>query len=644
MSTHAQAVHAIGTVTKSSAHIAVYRGGRLYPAALLTAGAAAIHFAVVPEHLHEYWPFGIFFLLLGVAQIAVALATLLLPNRLLFAGAAAGTLAVLTLWVVSRTTGLPISPLPGRPEMLGAPDLMTAVLEAVAVLLFGLLTRPPRPLHRSARPIWRVVRAGLGAGGLLLTTLLIGIVTTVGVGAALNPMPDALNMGSAVPGRPAISVNSLKEAPGVQPVKSFTLTAAVGHAAGQEVWAYNGTVPGPELRVRVGDRLRVTLINHLPAATSIHWHGVRLPNAEDGVVGVTQDAVPPGGTFTYEFVVKDAGTYWYHSHQDTMQQVPRGLYGALIVDPPDGPHYDRDYVVALGNLAAGFNGRFTVNGSPNDVRLAAQPGELVRLRVINAVPGDMAGSPELLTLTGAPYTVIALDGHDLHEPQVLGPLLLPVGAGQRYDLAFRMPAGGQVRLLDAQPAVAQPTLRPIAVSLGEGVGPAQPNLSTLPTFDLTSYGTPAPDPIATHAGFDVSADLHIQSAAGFRDGTIQLIHRLNGQAAPDTAPVIVHIGQVVRLRFINETNEYHPMHLHGHIFAILSKNARPLTGSPVHVDAVLVGPHETWEVAFPADNPGLWMLHCHVLLHAAMGLDMMVNYADIATPYTMGTLSGNISE
>src|SRR5207245_1056004 len=105
--------------------------------------------------------------------------------------------------------------------------------------------------------------------------------------------------------------------PGSEPVKKFTRTAAIRNIGGHEAWTFNGTVPGPELRVKTGDRVIVTLVNHLPGATSIHWHGIIVPNAMDGVAGITQDAVKPGGTFTYEFVANEAGTYWYHSHQDT---------------------------------------------------------------------------------------------------------------------------------------------------------------------------------------------------------------------------------------------------------------------------------------------------------------------------------------
>jgi FtsP/CotA-like multicopper oxidase with cupredoxin domain len=668
MLTSATGLH--GPPAASGPARASFRGTLLWRAALLTFGAAAIHFAVVPQHLHEYLPFGLFFLLLGGAQVVLAVATLWRPGRRLFAGAALGTLAVLALWAVSRTTGLPLGPTPWQPEDMGVADIMTAVLEGAAVPLFALLAwgaaprpRPPVRWRRIARATWTTVT-------MTLSLLLIAILATFGVLAGANPMPEAVNMGPAVAGAPPVSLTSLVEPPGPQPVKRFTLTAEVAQINGQAAWTYNGTVPGPELRVTEGDRVRVTLINRLPAATSIHWHGLRLPNAEDGVAGVTQDAVAPGGTFTYEFVVQDPGTYWYHSHQDTLHQIPLGLYGVLVVAPRQGPAYDRDYAVAFGQVGAGAG--ILANGAVDGLHLAARPGDLVRLRLINAALIDMPGTPEDVALIGAPYTVIALDGHDLHDPAPLGPQVLPVGTGQRYDLVFRMPAGGQVRLVVAGPLTqaeaeaagnaaqgpAAAFARGIAtaifggskirhaesVTLGDGPAPALSDLANLPAFDLTRHGTPTPDPVADRTSFDVSQDLRITATPGFRDGAFENLQLLNGQTSPNTAPILVRPGQVVRLRFVNETDEYHPMHLHGHIFAVISKNGQRITGSPVHLDSILVAPHETWEVAFLADNPGLWMLHCHVLIHAAYGLMTMVDYVGVTTPYTMGTRSGNMPE
>jgi len=477
----------------------------------------------------------------------------------------------------------------------------------------------------------------------------------VGTGTASAGMPVAFSVAPTVPGQSSTSVDLLTAPPGDEPVVSYTLTARVARIDGQDAWTYDGTVPGPELRVVQGDRLRVTLVNHLPESTTIHWHGVPgLPDAEDGVAGITQQAVAPGHSMTYEFVVNASGTYWYHSHQDTSNQISRGLFGALVVEPRSGPTEDRDYAVVLHNgVAGGVAGGVAANGS-SDLHLAARQGERVRLRLVNTVSPGMDGTPEAPVLLGAPYRIVALDGRDLDQPQELGPQRISIGMGQRADLVFTMPASGAVRLVDtesqAHSSGVQGAIASVAgsaslpsVTVGEGPLPATPHLDRLPAFDPIHYGVPAADPVAT-ARVDAAYPIVLSEQPGFHNGSIQLVHEINGAASPNVPPIIVHEGQVVRLHIVNHTAEFHPMHLHGHTMSVLSRNGEPVTGSPVRLDSVLVGPNETWDVVFLADNPGLWMFHCHVLLHASFGLTMSVDYAGITTPYAMGTRSGNMPE
>jgi FtsP/CotA-like multicopper oxidase with cupredoxin domain len=630
-------------IDRSRAARSRYRRGLLYPAAMLTLGAAAIHFSVAPDHLPEFPLFGVFFFAVGAAQLVLGVLVVVLPGRRVFASAIGVALACLLIWAVSRTVGLPFGPHPGKPEVLGLADALTGAFELLSILIFVLLIfGPPR---RSNRHWW--------LAAVVPTAVVLTIATAIGVVAGINPLPYSINMSSATVGAGTVTMADLIEPSGPQPEKDFTLTAQVAHIGGQVAWTYNGTVPGPELRVTQGDRLRVTLINHLPVSTAIHWHGLRLPNAEDGVAGITQDAVPSGSQYTYEFVVKDPGTYWYHSHQDTENQVPMGLYGALVVEPAQGQRYDRDYTVMLGDA-----------NRTHSIHLDAMPGEMVRLRVISAFMEDMNGTPELLTLLGAAYRVVALDGHDLNAPTNLGVKLLPLGTGQRYDLAFQMPGSGQVRLFDVRPQTGSAEPSRDWASLGDG---SLPQLTagmpvfdrskplgyvskSLATFDSTTYGAPAPDPVAGRETYDVSTELVITNQPGLRYGSqldripLKLIHMFNGKSFPDSVPIVVKEGQYVRLRLVNDTDEYHPIHLHGHVFTVLSRNGRAVTGSPVHLDSILVGPHETWEGGFLADNPGLWMLHCHVLIHAAFGLSTMVSYEGITTPYVIGSKSGNFPE
>jgi FtsP/CotA-like multicopper oxidase with cupredoxin domain len=164
----------------------------------------------------------------------------------------------------------------------------------------------------------------------------------------------------------------------------------------------------------------------------------------------------------------------------------------------------------------------------------------------------------------------------------------------------------------------------------------------VPTFDPLTYGRPSADP--TTAQPDVTAPVVLAEGPGFHDGTVQLVHTINGSASPAVPPISVRTGQLVRLHLVNDTGEFHPMHLHGHVMTVLSVNGRRPTGSPPHLDTVLLGPHDVVDVAFRADNPGIWMLHCHVLLHATMGMSMTINYVGVTTPFTMGARSGNTPE
>jgi FtsP/CotA-like multicopper oxidase with cupredoxin domain len=354
---------------------------------------------------------------------------------------------------------------------------------------------------------------------------------------------------------------------------------------------------------------------------------------------------------SYEFVASDAGTFWYHSHQDTENQIPAGLVGALVVQPVPGNVADVDQTVLLHNPSDG-SPAVAVNGTTGELHLDARPGQTVRLRVIDAVEPGMDGTVEAPVLLGAPYRVLALDGHDLNGPQLLDqPQRIVLGMGQRADLVFTMPASGAVRLVDSRIAGAPSALERFfgpqarvgeSVTIGAGAPPAPVDPVRLPVFDPLRYGVAAPDPTAGPAA--LTAPVVLGEGPGFHDGGVALVHTVNGAASPDVAPIVVRTGQLVRLHMVNDTGEFHPMHLHGHVFSVLDVDGHPAQGSPVHLDTVLVGPHQTVDVAFLADNPGLWMLHCHILIHASMGMSMMVNYAGVTTPFEMGAKSGNIPE
>lgn len=216
-------------------------------------------------------------------------------------------------------------------------------------------------------------------------------------------------------------------------VKVFELTAApVQHevTAGQfvEAWAYNGQVPGPQIRVREGDTVRIELTNNLPESTAIHFHGLIVPNSVDGVPGITQDPVKPGERYTYEFKVRNAGSHMYHSHHNAAKQVTQGLLGAFIVDPADPatePEYDLDYVMVLNDQLGGF----TLNGKgfPATAPLTAKLGQRVRIRYMNQ--GLMAHP---MHLHGIAQLVVARDGWLLPQPWLCD--TVNIAPGERWDV------------------------------------------------------------------------------------------------------------------------------------------------------------------------------------------------------------------
>jgi FtsP/CotA-like multicopper oxidase with cupredoxin domain len=204
------------------------------------------------------------------------------------------------------------------------------------------------------------------------------------------------------------------------------------YAPGQrvEAWTYNGVVPGPEIRVTEGDTVRVEVANRLAQSTSIHWHGLIVPNSMDGVPFITQPPIKPGASFTYEFTVRpgNAGSHMYHSHHNAAEQVTKGLLGAFIVEPRDPstrPAFDREYTLVLND---GPIGGFTLNGKsfPATRPLAARLGERVLVRYMNE--GLMIHP---MHLHGMPMTVIAQDGWLLPQPYVCD--TLNIAPGQRFD-------------------------------------------------------------------------------------------------------------------------------------------------------------------------------------------------------------------
>jgi FtsP/CotA-like multicopper oxidase with cupredoxin domain len=427
-----------------------------------------------------------------------------------------------------------------------------------------------------------------------------------------------------------VSVADLTGPQDGEPDVAVTLTARgelVTLPTGERFRGYtlNETTPGPEIRVTQGDLVEVTLVNEsVPDGVTLHWHGVDVPNAEDGVAGVTQDAVAEGETFVYRFVAEDAGTYWYHSHQVSHEQVRGGLFGTLVVEPRDAAA-ERDVVAAVHTYASVP----TIGGQSGEIRESAPTGEPVRVRVVNT-----DSSLHRAWVAGASYRILAVDGRDINEPTPVDGDSVAVAAGGRVDLEVRTPADGSaVRVyLGATSLILGPS--------GEDAPTAdQPDRSV----DLLAYGSPSNVPFDPDDA-DRRFEYRISRLPGFLDGRPGLHWAINGRLFPDLPMYVVEEGDVVRMRIENSGGDGHPMHLHGHHAVVLSRDGVEATGSPWWTDSLEVAKGETYEVAFVADNPGIWMDHCHNLEHAADGMIGHLAYTGVSEPFRVGGDADNEPE
>lgn len=469
-----------------------------------------------------------------------------------------------------------------------------------------------------------------------------------------------------------------------QTVREFTPTAKTAKhelKSGLKIdaWTFNGSVPGPQLRVNQGDRLRITLKNNLPEPVSIHWHGMRVPNEMDGIPGVTQDAVQPGKSFVYDFVALDSGTYWYHSHQNGVEQVDKGLYGSIAVMPKvQTVKFDRDYTLVLDEWMAetskgggnnpqanmgGMSGMsgigsaqgsnpeaammtmynvFTINGksAPAVPTLEVRKGERVKLRLVNA-----GYQTHLIHLHGHSFKVTETDGQPFKDPTVLKDTLVAVAPGERYDLEFTAENPGKWYLEshDEDPVAAGMKVEIAYADAMNAAADATPVGGALPVFDLTRYGSPGPNAYTASTMYDVTytMELGARMAPG---NAMKMEFTINGKAYPDTENVKVKKGDKVKVRFVNTSRFDHPMHLHGHFFQVLSRNGQPVSGTSVMKDTLNVRPGEEYEVAFLADAPGDWMFHCHDLHHASAGMVTRVIYDGFVRSFTPDPKAGNKPE
>lgn len=464
-----------------------------------------------------------------------------------------------------------------------------------------------------------------------------------GVAAAVGLGPGASWLGAvgceSVEDSPAAPVRGRQSGgSAVSAAREVRLVAEIGEVdlgplGAYRTWLYNGEFPGPEIRVKEGERLRVRLENRLPEATTIHWHGIPVPNPMDGVPGVTQEPVEPGRGFVYDYVAQPAGSYMYHSHVGL--QLDRGLLGGLVIEERT-PHveHDREYTLVLddfltgepepmegGGMMGGMMGprgrgvpayqAFLINGRPpaDPASVEVRRGERVRLRLIN----PSGATVFRVAVAGHRMQVSHADGQPVRPVEVDALLIAP---GERYDVLVEANNPGIWNLtaasVNAGRGAARAVLRytdanrgaPAPGDLPEGIRGGR----LLSLDDLASIETTGEPSVPAERAFDLTLSGGMMMARGWT---------IDGERYPEAEPLGLRRGERVRVNMMNMSMAIHPMHLHGHFFRV---------GSALK-DTVIVPPHMgRISFEFTADNPGDWLFHCHNLYHMESGMARVFNY------------------
>ena len=399
---------------------------------------------------------------------------------------------------------------------------------------------------------------------------------------------------------------------------------------------YNGSVPGPLLRLREGQSVTVDVHNETPTPEIVHWHGLFVPVEVDGAAEEGTPMVPPHGSRRYAFVPRPSGTRWYHTHVSAGRNLKRstytGQFGFLYVEPKSDPdQYDAEVFLALhgwepylGTMGADegtldvIYQSFSVNshslgyGDPIRVR----EGQKVMLRILNA----SATMLHRLALAGHKFEVVALDGNRVPAPREVE--VLELGPAERIDAVVTMRQPGVWILGEVDDRVRNAGLG-VVVEYANRKGPAQWAAPSGARWDYTIFGRQG-DTLLGFGRRDVEVVPLVfrQKFAGNR----WVDHwTINGKSFPKTDPILVQAGKRYRLRFDNQSDESHPVHLHRHSFE-LTKFAG-ISTSGVVKDVVVVPARRQVEVDFVADNPGPSLFHCHMQLHMDYGFMTLVQYA-----------------
>lgn len=403
-----------------------------------------------------------------------------------------------------------------------------------------------------------------------------------------------------------------------------------------DAWTYNGEI-APELRVKQGEMIEVKLVNQdIDRGVTIHWHGYNVPNAMDGVPGMTQNVVKPGQSFTYKFRANQEGTYWFHSHQQAAEQVVRGLFGTLIVEPKQETESYDEEITLINHQWETDQGRRKAFGNQDEFQWKqVKPGDTVKLRIINAY-----NYSEKFLLQGTEFRITSIDGMRIQDPQPLSDqTAFRLGAGGRYDVVFTMPDRPVFFKLVNRRNEGNP-----GTVFYAGSRPERPVFQAESAeFDPSDYGKPVMNEVTAEDKFDREFHMILGNRMGFYNGQINFLWTINGEVYPRVPTFVVKEGDRVKTTFVNRSLGEHPMHLHGHHMTVLKKNGKKVA-TPWLTDTLNVMPGESYEVGFIADNPGMWMDHCHNLDHAATGMTLHLMYDHVLPSYEVGTRSGNIPD
>ena len=392
------------------------------------------------------------------------------------------------------------------------------------------------------------------------------------------------------------------------------------------VWAYNGEVPGPLLRYKIGSEVKIRLLNTLDQPTSLNWHGVRNVNGMDGVGGLTQEPVPPGGSFDYRFTPPDSGLFWYHPQvlPFVREQQGRGLYGVMIVDEENPPQADRDLLIVLDDWKLDDKGQIAAFGAAEADRMGAlltvnaraipvietlPPSSRLRLRIVNVADTRLM----VISFNGVTPLIMAIDGQpcEMFEPVRQ---TIPLGPGARFDVMCDLPADdgadANVTLLgDNEPdrillkfktaGDKRPPLPPVVSFVENPLLPREIKLQAARKLDLVIE---AASPIDASSNPPLAWKLNGMSSSGFPPAPLFSVKR----------------GTPVTLTFVNRTALVQQMRVHGHVLRLL--HDLDDGWEPYWRDAVLVPEGKTKHAAFVADNPGKWAIECSMAGRQAAGL------------------------